>query len=164
MRLVKKFFVLLIFFLIFLTQGVILASESNLPKTTVNPDNYLIYPIKRLIEKAIILTKLSQQAKTDYYKYLVLTRLAELKYVVENKMIGEVQTSTQRLSYQIGILTDYINLNGVLTKNKRTENEFLSKYKTMLENLRDQYPANSSYWMLVQHSINSIDINLEKLK
>ena len=36
-------------------------------------------------------------------------------------------------------------------------------YRIILEKLRDKYPANSSYWMLVQHIINSIDINLKKL-
>lgn len=156
------FFVL---FMIILIHAKALAAELNLPKTVINPDRYLFFSIKRLVEKAIVFTKLDANSKADYYKNLTLTRMAELKYVVENKLLGEVERSSQRLSYQIGILSDYISANKKeLAKNAEITINQLTEYKTLLVTLRDKYPANSSFWMLIQHNINSIDINLEKLK
>lgn len=162
----KKLLVLFfVFFLIFFTRNRVLAAEFYLPDTTINPDKYLFFSIMRLVEKAVIFTKFSKSSKADYYKDLTLRRMAELKYVVKKKFIGEVETSTQRLSYQVGVLSDYLSSNRTdLTEKRQTANDLFLNYKDILENLRDEYPANSSYWMLVQHSINSIDLNLEKLK
>lgn len=157
-----------IFFVLFFTAVMsteVLAAEIKLPTTSINPDKYLFFSIKRLIEKATLLTKLNKESKVTYYKGLTLTRMAELKYVVENNLLGEVERSTQRLSYQVGILSDYITVDNKELSNKKQDiKNLLIGFKKPLENLRDKYPANSSYWMLVQHSINSIDLNLEKLK
>lgn len=161
--LLVMFFVL---FLIILIQTKALAANGlSLPNTIINPDKYLFYSIKRLVEKAIVFTKFSKESKTNYYRDLTLKRMTELKYIVENNLLGEVEHSTQRLSYQVGIISDYINTNQTeLKAEKKSIRDLLLSYKDLLSNLRDKYPANSSFWMLVQHSINSIDLNLEKLK
>lgn len=160
--------VLILFFVIliaFFSPINALAAELNLPKTTINPDSYLLFNLKRLIEKGELFIKFSKESKMNFYKDLTLSRLSELKYVIENKLLGEVEKSTQRLSYQIGVLSDYTNINRTeLSKAIPGTKELLTNYKIILANLRDQYPANSSYWLLVQHTINSIDLNLEKLK
>lgn len=165
MFLVRKirviFFVLL---LVILVQPKSLAAELNLPNVTITPDKYLMYSGKRFLEKGIIFTKFNKDSKKDFYKELTLIRLAELKYVAEKKLLGEAQHSTQRLSYQIGVLSDYISSNPELQKDKKSTTEFLLSFKELLGNLRDIYPANSPYWLLIQHNINSIDLNLEKLK
>lgn len=161
----KRF--LAIFFVLFLifAQNKVSAVELNLPNTIINPDKYLFYSMKRLIEKSMVFTKLSKDSKAAYYRDLTLKRVAELKYVVENNLLSEVEKSTQRLSYQVGILSDHIASNKQeLDKKRQPVEVLLIKYKKLLEILRDHYPANSSFWMLVQHSINSIDLNLEKLK
>lgn len=156
-----------IFLLIFgfFLQTNVLALGSDLPKTTINPDKYLFYSFKRLFEKTIIYTKFSKQAKVAYYQELVQLRLAELKYLVENKLVSEIEQATNRFSYQVGILCDFISSNKTELIDKKQKNtELLVDYKGLLSNLRDYFPANSSYWMLIQHDINSIEINLEKLK
>ncbi len=145
-------------------SSVVLAADISLPQTTINPDKYLFFSVKRLVEKAAFYTKWTKESKTDYFRDLTLTRTAELKYVVENKLLGEVERSTQRLSYQVGTLSDFIATNPQLQNKKQNVTNLLTGLKKPLENLRDKYPYGSSYWMLVQHSINSIDINLEKLK
>ncbi|MBU1032289.1 hypothetical protein KKE03_05225 [Patescibacteria group bacterium] len=153
-----------VFFLVFFSPVNALASELNLPKTTINPDSYLLFNFKRLIEKGELFIKFSKESKVDYYNDLTLRRMSELKYVVENKLLGEVEKSTQRLSYQVGALSDYISTDRAeLTKTVPSTKELLTNYKILLASLRDQYPANTSFWMLVQHTINSIDLNLEKL-
>lgn len=140
------------------------AAELNLPNTKVNPDKHLLYSVKRLMEKAVEITKLDKDSKADYYKDLTLNRLAELKYVVENKLLSEVEQSTQRISFQTGILSDYVSRDNELAKKREEIRNLLLSSKDLIVPLRDKYPANSSYWMLVQHNINSIDLNLEKLK
>lgn len=161
----KKF--IAIFFVLLLTvfiQSKALAAELSLPTTKINPDNYLFYSFKRLFEKGLTFTKFTSNSKADYYRDLTQARMAELKFVVEHDLLSEVQKSTERLSYQIGILSDYISNKSDLADKKQNINDFLKSYKGPLGNLRDKYPANSAFWMLVQHNINSIDINLEKLK
>lgn len=149
--------------LVFYTR--VLATEVNLPNILVTPDNYLFYSLIRLTEKGLILIKISKESKVDYFNSLTLKRLAELKYVVDNKLLSEVQQSSQRLSYQLGILSDYLSINqNQLSRQKLDTKNLLNSYRELLVDLRDKYPANSSYWMLVQHDINSLDINLEKLK
>lgn len=159
---------LLIFFVVFLfvfSPSITLAGEINLPNVSITPDNYLFYSFKRLSEKAIVLTKFSSRSKADYYSELSAIRLAELKNAVDKKYLNDIQQSSQRLSSQIGILADLISANKAdLGKDMSKTKELFSNYKNILANLRDQFPANSSFWMLVQHSINSIDLNLDKLK
>lgn len=146
--------------------NIVLAEELNLPKTSITPDNYLFYSIKRLWEKTVVFSKFSKQSKADYYRELTLTRIAELKNVSEQKYLSDVQQATQRISYQVGTLTDYIVSNKTdLEKTIPNTKEFLNNSKSTLINIRDTYyPESSSFRMLVEHSINSIDLNLEKLK
>lgn len=161
----KKFIaIFLVLLLTVFIQSKVLAAELSLPTTKINPDNYLFYSFKRLYEKGLAFTKLTNNSKADYYRDLTQARMAELKFVVEHDLLSEVQKSTERLSYQIGILSDYISNKSDLADKKQNINDFLKSYKGPLDNLRDKYPANSAFWMLIQHNINSIDINLEKLK
>lgn len=158
----------IIFFILFLiiTQAkVVAATDLKLPNTIINPDKYMFYSVKRLVEKTILFTKLTKDSKADYYRELSLKRMAELKYVVENNLLGEIERGSQRLSYQVGVFSDYINTNkDELGKEKLATVDLFLGYKSLLSELRDKYPANSSFWMLIQHSINSIDLNMEKLK
>ena len=87
------------FSLILTIHTQVFAIDLNLPNTSINPDKYLFYSIKRLFEKSIIFTKFSKDSKVSYYKDLMQTRLAELNYVVENKLLSEIQFSSQRFSY-----------------------------------------------------------------
>ena len=43
------------------------------------------------------------------------------------------------------------------------QNKF-KEYKPILEKLRDIYPANSSFWMLIQYDIDTLDILSKKLE
>lgn len=152
-------------FLIILSMTHVSAvGDINLPNITINPSNYLFYSIKRLMEKSIIFIKFSQDSKADYYRDLTLKRLAELKYVVNQNLLGEIEKSSQRFSYEVGNLSDYVIRNKELSGKKKAISDLLTNSESLLVTLRDKYPANSSYWMLIQHSINSIDLNMEKLK
>lgn len=165
----KILIIFVLFFWSILTSSNVFAHEGHdhttLPETYVNPDKYLFYSVKRLIEKGTVYTKFSKESKADYYMDLTLIRLAELKYVIGKDIVSDIEHSSERLSYQVGILSDYIVANKTDLESKKVSViARFNRYKELLVPLRDKYPANSSYWMLVQHDINSIDINLEKLK
>ena len=135
--------------------------EIKLPSVSLQP-GMTYYPAKRLFEKFMEKLQFSSDAKEKYYYDLLGVRLSELNNIVEKDNRNEVEKSTQRVSYQVGVLTDYIVEKRLDNKKQQVINLYKS-YRIILEKLRDKYPANSSYWMLVQHIINSIDINLKKL-
>ncbi|OGE72387.1 hypothetical protein A3H40_04045 [Candidatus Daviesbacteria bacterium RIFCSPLOWO2_02_FULL_38_15] len=134
--------------------------DINLPSVSIQP-SMTYYPVKRLFEKFMEKLQFTNETKEKYYEDLVQTRLAELKYVVDKDYLDQVEKSTQRVSYQVGVLTDYV-VSKKLNDKKQSIADLYKKDKIILEKLRDKYPANSGFWMLIQHIINSIDINLQK--
>lgn len=155
--------------LLFVTIHVFLASSSlvygrqevNLPSVLIQP-GMTYYPAKRLFEKILEKFKFTSETKEKYYKDLMQERLAELKYTVDKGYLDQVEKSSQRVSYQVGVLTDYVK-GKKLENNKQNLNDLFKEDIIILEKLRDKYPANSSYWMLIQHIINSYNLNLQKL-
>jgi hypothetical protein len=160
----KKLIVGILFVIFFLNSEVMAANQSS-GNILVTPDKKLPFSIKRLFEKGIEFTKFSKQSKYEYYKNLTNERFIELDYVIKNKLLSEIQNSSQRLSSQVGKMSDLLQTkNSELAKQKEEAGKTLLGYKQPLQTLRDYFPANSSYWMLVQHTLNTIDLNLEKLK
>ena len=101
----------------------------------------------------------------QYYRDLILTRLTELKVVSDQKLLNDVEQSSQRVSYQVGTLSDYLLANRQDLGNEIPKIiELLTEAKILVTGMRDKFPSNTSFNMLIQHSINSIDLNLEKLK
>lgn len=155
----------LIFFSVLFAShcGLVYAQEINqleLPKTAVNPGSFY-YPVKRLWEKGREKLLFSEQSKVTFHKSLLKIRLAELNYVVEKNLLSVVQTSSERFAYTAGILTEEL-----IKQNKDKEitiKEFQQMQK-FLERLRDKYVANTSFWMLIQHDINSLNILSDQLK
>ncbi len=166
MRIFSKVTVLFLCLTVFLFQlsGVSYAEETEqleLPNITVNPGSFY-YPFKRLIEKGRERLIFSQDQKRAFYANLLKTRLSELNYVTSKRFLSEIQRSSERFAYYAGVLV------GITEQNKVSEKEDLikefSKYSKFLEVLRDKYPANSSFWMLIQHDINTLSILSEQLK
>lgn len=158
----KKIILLLVIIFLFPQINPIFADEQqiDLPSVIINPDSFY-YPIKRLWEKVREKFEFSNEARIKYDQNLTITRLAELKFVVDNKLLSEVQHSSERFAYQAGILTDD------LVKQNKDKEKFLKEFdqfSKFLEGLRDKYPANSSFWMLIQHDINSLSILSNRLK
>lgn len=135
--------------------------EIEIKNELINPGSFY-YSFKRLWEKGLGQLMFSQDSKISFYKSQLKTRLAELKVVVNEKILSEVQRSSERFAFQAGILT-----NEVVKKNDpRIKKELIDefeKYDPLLQKLRDRFEANSSFWMLVQHDINSLSILSERL-
>lgn len=163
MKLLKTLLLVLIATLIFQSTALLYAEEPEqltLPKTTVNPGSFY-YSFKRIWEKGQEKLAFSGDSKKSLYNSLIKTRLAELSYVVENRVLSEVESSSQRFAYQAGVLTDLVIKEN---KDKQKTTEEFQQMQKFLEKLRDKYPANSSFWMLIQHDINTLTILSEKLK
>lgn len=160
--------IIIIFFLttlIFAPLSLIHAQDSqqlDLPKTTINPGSFY-YSFKRLWEKGMEKLQFSSQSKINFFKSQLKTKLAELNFVVENKLLSEVQRSSERFAYQAGILTEELVKQNKAEDKEKIIREF-EQYSKFLEKLRDKYSANSSFWMLVQHDINTLKILSERLK
>lgn len=145
--------------------GLVLADNSadlNLPNTKINPGSFY-YPFKRILEKGWERLQFSEAQKIAFYKSQLKVRLAELNYVVEKKLLSEVQTSSERFAYTAGILAEEL-----IRQNKAADKESVirefEQFTPFLDKLRDVYPANSSFWMLIQHDINSLKILSGTLK
>lgn len=161
----KSLFVLIFLVLsLFLDNDLVGAKEFdelNLPKQIVNPGDFY-YPAKRLWEKIRERLNFNNEVKYGYYKSLSEFRMSELGFVVKNKRLGEVERASQRFAFYAGTLTEHLMKYGT----KGQKDEIRSKFKsfvTPLDELRDNFPANSSFWMLVQHDINSLKEYSEKL-
>ena len=164
---ISKFFLVFFIIFVFALSGSIYANEElNLPSTKINPGSFY-YSYKRLWEKGIEKLQFSRQSKINFYQSQLKTKLAELNFVVENKLLSEVQRSSERFAFQAGILTDLLIKQRDEQKDGQTARktiEDFQKYNRFLEGLRDKYEANSSFWMLIQHDINSLSILSERLK
>jgi|SRR3989344_1019658 len=158
----KAKFIIVIYAILLANLSLANAQQTmRLPNIIVQPGMY-IYPLMRLGEKIFDRFQFNNEAKGKYYQDLFQKRLAELKFVVDNNYLDEIEKSSQRVSYQVGILTDLV-VSHKLSNKKSVIIDLYNDDKRILEKLRDKYHSNSSFWMLVQHSINSIDINLQKL-
>ena len=63
---------------------------------SVNPNDGLNYLFKRVREKIGLLFAFTDKNKIKIYKNLVNVRLAELKYIVENKNMAYFEQTTNR--------------------------------------------------------------------
>lgn len=112
---------------------------------SINP-NSLAYPLKRIGEK-IYPIFLSDEKEQDYLKIIYDRRFRELVYIINTEKTGFFEETVNRHN---------TTLNGV-NKNEDIvglQND-LKTNVSILEIFRDRYPANSTYWMLVQHAIDS---------
>lgn len=165
----------ILFFILMLLAGGTFAQngEDQLPRQQsiqikyekVNPSDGFYYGLKRFKEK-LYLTFLfySKDKKIDYYRELVSRRLAELKYVVENKDMANFENATTRFFVAAGQLTDFLTKNG--TADQKSEAvKFLSSHTLVLEGLRDTFgDQEKAEWRFIQDDINYLTMYINQLK
>ena len=132
-----------------------LTGQKTLPSTPS-------YSFKRVKEKGIMIIKIGSKSKFEYSKILLEKRLSELVSLVDVKEPSLITGSSERFSYQAGILAE---LNSKLKDSQKDNIKTLfNNYKKVLSELRDNYPANSAYWLLIQQNIDTLNILLDKMK
>lgn len=165
----KRPFIILSIILLFLTvylsnprSSFAVENNTSIKNEMINPGSFY-YSFKRIWEKFALFVLFWPQSKLNYENQLLDIRMAEFKKIAEGRELGEFQKSSERLSYQAGILTDQIKD----SENEQDKQELKNKFSSLnkiLPGLRDLYPANSSFWMLVQHNINTLEILSGQLK
>lgn len=133
----------------------------NLPKTIINPGSFY-YPFKRIVEKAREKILFSDSGKVSFYSSTLKTRLVELDYVTGKKALSEVENSSKRFAATAGVLTDAVLKMGQSGRENLVKQ--FAEYSDFLAEARDRFPANSSFWLLIQHDINTLNILSEHLK
>lgn len=167
----KKIFLSLFVFLVLQANVAFADNHQNisLPSIYIQPGT-IYYPLVRVWEKFSYNFYFGNQAKLSFNRNTLKQRVAELQIVTEDQLHGEVQKSTERVSYFAGVVTDMLineYKNGDKEQARRIKSEVVSEfvaYQYLLPQMRDRFPANSSYWMLVSHSLNSIESNLKLIE
>ncbi len=113
---------------------------------TDSPDFFF----KRLQEEFIIrFLKRDQKSKDTYMAVLLDKRYRELVYVASNGQTGIFENTVRRYETTSGKL---ISKSNALTPALKTQ---ARNYLKVLERVRDNYPANSAYWIMVQETIDT---------
>jgi hypothetical protein len=133
----------------------------NLPTQKTLPGSSS-YPLKRLKEKVGYFFAFSQNAKINYQLSLVEKRISEVVSLVDQKQIDPLELSGYRFAAQSGEAANLV-VNGTPEQKGRVINQF-NGYITILGKLRDKFPANSSYWLVMQQDIDSLKLLTDKLK
>lgn len=162
MRKFAVFLMLLLAFIVFPgfvgAQGV--ASESSAGSVEVKS---IANIFDRLQEKITLFFKFSSQDKARYQKDLIEKRMAELEFVINSGQGDLIEEVSSRYAAYVGKFSDY-----VVSKNVTDEkHQFLVMFDShlkILEELRDHFPSNSGFWLLLQHDINTVKIFSEKIK
>lgn len=160
-RLITPLFLLLFFLNLFATSSLAedqaspTATATTIPYESVNPPDGFSYVIKRVKERVGTFFAFSNEAKVKNYQNLADVRLAELKYVVDNKKQAYFEKSTQRYFTSVGELTEFVK-----SKNLKTNSESIKKNLNsqipILNTLRDQYEFGTAEWRFLEDDINYI--------
>lgn len=146
--------------------AVIYSVEDQLNKEVVKakgiyPDSFF-YLVKRIWEKLVSFILIFPEAEIRYEIYLLDERFSELDYVANNKIYPKMEESSKRFAFQAGILTEEL----IRQNNPQEKKNFVIKFNRNLElllKLRDIFPANSAYWLLLQDDINTLQILINQL-
>lgn len=152
------------FFIFFCSTAQIFAKapeEYNLTGQKTLP-NTPSYSFKRIKEKGLMAIKFTPISKFEYSVVLIEKRLSELVSLVDLKELDMITSASQRFSYQAGILSD-LNSKLKTDQNEKIKVKF-DNYEKILSELRDNYPANSAYWLLIQQNIDTLNILSGKMK
>lgn len=128
----------------------------------VNPTDGTQYWIKRAKEKVGLFFSFSTESKIDFQKKLTSTRLAELKYIVENREMGYFEKATQRYFTTAGQLTDFILEKRATNVREEIKELFLS-HIPVLAKLRDVYNPTTAEWRFMEDDVNYIKGDISRL-
>lgn len=124
----------------------------------INMENGFSYLLKRAKEKvALFILSYSPQKKLNYYEKLLDVRLAELKFIVYNKDIANIEVASQRYFSTAGQLTSYLMSKPNLSSSKETVINLFAKHSLVLENLKTSYENTTAEWRLLRDDVNYLN-------
>lgn len=148
---------LLIFLIIALVLPNNIAFAQNIATSTAEIEYESITPgspyyVFKRIKETVTLNFLTfgEKNKAKYSAQLLKIRLNELAHSVKNNKIGYLENVANRYTNQAGV---------IIEKYAMTNNPDIKKqaqgYIPILEKLRDNYPANSPYWLMIQYAVDT---------
>lgn len=163
--LIKSFLILLILSFGLLQTNVLARDATNSPAFVEVTHTAGFF--EKVQEKITLFFKFSDNDKTDYYKYLTEKRLGELKLVVESESFVDkdfqLEQTTSRYSSYLGQTTDFVIGRRLLQKKEKLLSIY-EEQRLVLESLRDHFPANSGWWLLLDQDATATKIYSDKLK
>jgi len=123
-----------------------LGGTSNISFERINPD-LLIYPFKRIYEKIRLKLIPDPQMKASYQCLILEKRFKELLYIALSEKTSFLPLVNQR----------YANSYTTYKKTYPTSqcSSLNRDNRKILESLRDNYPANSAYWLIFQQTLDA---------
>lgn len=158
----KKNFKKVELFLIGILTIIVLALISS---QKANPNDQLIYGLKRVQEKAFLKTISNPEERIGYMRTLLENRLKELTSVVVNKKYDFVLNSALRYSTLAGQITELIEANNLKDLVEPTKLQF-NDHSKKLQDLYVYYPKNipdNVEHKYIQDDVNYLKIYLDKL-
>jgi hypothetical protein len=129
--------------------------SANVKYEKVNMKDGSRYLIKRLEEKTILFfLSFNSEKKINYYEKLLNVRLAELKYIVDNKDIANIQVASQRYFTTAGELTNFLVSKGASSSKKEEVKNLFSEHIKIIEIFKGTYDNTTAEWRLLRDDAN----------
>lgn len=128
----------------------------------INPKDGYKYSFKRLQEKIILLFSFSESAKINTYTDLLNRRLAELKYVVDNKDISNIQTVTQRYAQTAGEITNFTIQDS--PAQKELTKKLLEAHLLVIMQQQKSFNDTTAEWRFLKHDEDYLKIYISQLQ
>lgn len=130
---------------------------------SVNPKDGFAFIWKRLGEKAkLVLFSFFPEKKADYYKKILDSRLAEMKYIVDNKDLNHIEKGSWRYSTIAGQYTEFI-LKKKLANKKKDAVNLLTKHLVVVETFQEAFNPTTAEWRLVKQDADYLRIYISQL-
>ncbi len=129
-----------------------------------NPDNKLLFALKRIQEKAFLSLKGNAGDRLDYMSSLLDTRAEELDSMVKAETYCCILNAALRYSTLAGEITEMIEANNMKDKVPAITSQF-QKHKEILQKTYIIYPKNMDNfeYKYIEDDINYLDLYLDKL-
>lgn len=119
--------------------------------------------IDRLKERINLFFIFNSDDKLSYQEQLLEKRLGELDYVIRTGQGDFIEEVSTRYAAYVGRFSESL-LSGQNSSKKEQALETFKTHSKILARMRDNFPANSGFWLLLQHDINTVQIYSEKIK
>lgn len=130
---------------------------------SVNPKDGFKFILKRLGEKVRLgILSLSPGRKADYYKKVLDSRLAEMKYIVDNKDLNFIEKSSWRYSTIAGQYTEFVLKKDLIDKKKEAV-DLLAEHLAVVERFQEAFDPTTAEWRLVKQDADYLKIYISQL-
>lgn len=131
---------------------------------STNPDMGYRYSIKRLREKiTLLIYSFSPSKKCDYYKNLVNTRIAELKYISERKDIANIQKTSERYSATAGNATECLIQNNLDSAKKEELSTLFQSQIPDIEDFQVNFDPSTAEWRFLKYDKDYLQTYISQL-